>query len=290
MQQISIFCALAAACLIQLVDSAQIRGGGNVNGATTDNNHERSLSDTLSAILYLRWGGDLTECLAYDGDDVKTGDCDNRNENKQWRFDTDGRLRVEKNTDKCVEVRDSDGKFEMKTCSDASAVFTYNSDYGVLRSGGKCAMVEKNNSGNNRIWLVDCPKPNDMDLAKEYRFIDFRNSVNINSAMNENKCIKLDDGNLSKGVELTSSACDNDTKKKWILDPDGYMHTAIDYDYCLDTTGSSPWIQVIACASASTWTWNQWGMLQEVGTLNCLADQNSNQNIRMDPCPTVGLD
>jgi len=202
--------------------------------------------------------GTSNRCLGVDGTStgmqVQIFECDSGNNNRLWRLDSNNRLRLAANTDRCV-TRDSsssssNNRIRIESCSNSDDnqdwEYNLNQDY-EFRSGGSTTLCFQYDS--NSIGTLITARTCDGGSNQEF---DFSFYEEINPKGNGNRCMGVDSTNTGTTIELFG--CNGSDMRLWFYDSNNLIRLKADNNLCVARTSSSSGsrVELASCDSSSS--------------------------------------
>ena len=243
----------------------------------------------------IRLRGTSNRCLGVDGTStgmqVEVFECDSGNNNRLWRLDSNNRLRLAANTDRCA-TRDSSSSsssnlVRIESCSNSDDnqdwEYNVNSDY-EFRSGGStrlCFQYDSTSVGTS-ITARTCDGGSDQEF-------DFSFYEEINPRGNGNRCMGVDSTNTGTTIELYE--CNGSDMRLWYHDSNDLIRLKADNNRCVARTSSSSGsrVELASCNSGSSsqrFSYDDAGDFEFDSSNLCLQynSENVGETIRASTC------
>mmetsp|Transcript_6314 Transcript_6314/g.10535 ORF Transcript_6314/g.10535 Transcript_6314/m.10535 type:complete len:1221 (-) Transcript_6314:52-3714(-) len=206
----------------------------------------------------VRLRGSSNRCLGVDGTSTGTQvevlECDGGNNNRLWRLDSNNRLRLAANTDRCAS-RDSSSSsssnfISIESCSNNDDKqdweYNVNRDY-EFQSGGSttlCFQYDSTTVGTS-ITARTCDGGSDQEF-------DFSFYEVINPRGNGNRCMGVDSTSTGTTIELFD--CNDSDMRLWYHDSNDLIRLKADNNRCAARTSSSSGsrVELQSCNSGSS--------------------------------------
>jgi len=206
----------------------------------------------------VRLRGSSNRCLGVDGTSTGTQvevlECDSGNNNRLWRLDSNNRLRLAANTDRCAS-RDSSSSsssnfISIESCSNNDDKqdweYNVNRDY-EFQSGGSttlCFQYDSTSVGTS-ITARTCDGGSDQEF-------DFSFYEVINPRGNGNRCMGVDSTSTGTTIELFD--CNDSDMRLWYHDSNDLIRLKADNNRCAARTSSSSGsrVELQSCNSGSS--------------------------------------
>ena len=206
----------------------------------------------------IRLRGTSNRCLGVDGTstgtEVEVVECDSGNNNRLWSLDSNNRLRLAANTNRCAR-RDSSSSsssnfITIETCSNSDSnqdwEYNTNQDY-EFQSGGSttlCFQYDSTSIGTS-ITARTCDGGSDQEF-------DFSFYEEINPRGNGNRCMGVDSTSTGTTVELFD--CNDSDMRLWYHDSNDLIRLKADNNRCVARTSSSSGsrVELESCNSGSS--------------------------------------